>query len=269
MLLFKIFWSIPIDWWSLSSCKGLWLKILLSVWYWNSIVSLLYSMCHCISPTSAWSVQIKHFTPLHPLHAGEQLNLCLLQEQRFVLQSFLQAHWIIFNSSSGAGSKSVFIGSCQLPLLQLHAGSAPIPYKINTSLCSIISPLNNFLVWLLRISPVDRDFKRRIARKIIFESTDSFSSATWYPKRLEQSEEYRSLHYVRSKCNFFRNLYRRTTPKVQRSKLPDGPHFIRCPLSMQICEIDKLWYLLGTITQNMEHREFPDKIHQISWSSDA
>ena len=46
---------------------------------------------------------------------------------------------------------------CQLSLLQLQAGSIPVPHYINPSLCSSIFPLNNLLVWLLHLSPVDRD----------------------------------------------------------------------------------------------------------------
>ena len=47
-------------------------------------------------------------------------------------------------------------------------------------------------------------------QKLFLKRTDSFSSAIWYPKRLEQSKEYISQYYVRSKCNFFWNLYRET-----------------------------------------------------------
>ena len=54
-----------------------------------------------------------------------------------------------------------FLPKFRRPLCQLTPSTSdwirPIPHQINPSPCSSIFPLNNFLMWLLHLSPVDRD----------------------------------------------------------------------------------------------------------------
>ena len=75
--------------------------------------------------------------PLHSPHATQQSSLCFLQEHLRVSQSCLHVHLTTSRRASGAGGRSVIIGSRRFRTRSQHhsSGSRSSPFPIHRYTC--------------------------------------------------------------------------------------------------------------------------------------
>ena len=75
--------------------------------------------------------------PLHSPHATQQSSLCFLQEHLRVSQSCLHVHLTTSRRASGAGGRSVIIGSRRFRTRSRHhsSGSRSSPFPIHCHTC--------------------------------------------------------------------------------------------------------------------------------------